>query len=206
MHSRVKTTAVVAVGLGIAAIAVGLWALRHPPGTAAQPVVSGAATSPEPRGDAELRAQLVAHLERSPRDGRGWVLLARHDFDADRYHDAAKAYGQALDIDPKVARDPAIWCEYADALGMMQGGSLAGKPSELIAHALTLDPNQPQALEMAGSAAFERGDPGAAVDYWRRLLAQLPPRSAEYAELAAAIARAEEKAGVKSANKPPARP
>lgn len=201
MHARVKIAAAIAAGVGIAVVALGLWAMRHP-GTDARPTASVPNTTSESREDAELRAQLIAHLERSPSDGRGWVLLARHDFDADRYEDAAKAYAQALAVDQKVARDPAIWCEYADALGMTQGSSLAGKPTELIAHALTLDPNHPQALEMAGSAAFERGDPAGAVSHWKRLLAQLPPRSTDHAELAAAIAKAEERAGMTSPSKP----
>ena len=202
MQARVKTVVAAVAGLGIASIVLGLWATRHSASTDTKPPTSTTAAASESREDAELRAQLVAHLERSPNDGRGWVLLARHDFDADRFDDAAKAYAQALAVDQKVARDPAIWCEYADALGMTQGSSLVGKPAELIAHALTLDPNHPQALEMAGSAAFERGDPAAAVEHWRHLLAQLPPRSNDHAELAAAIANAEEKAGIRPPPKP----
>jgi len=138
------------------------------------------------------RPELVRHLERSPRDGRGWVLLARMDFEGDRFADAAVAYERALAADVKVARDPAIWCEYADALGMAQGGSLAGKPRELVMKALALSSTHPRALEMAGSAAFEAGEYAFAAHYWRQLMPQLAERSRERLELAAAIARAEE--------------
>ena len=105
------------------------------------------------------------------------MLLARLDFDGDRFADAAAAYAKAIAVSAKVARDATVWCEYADALGMTQGGSLAGKPRELIAHALTLEPTHGKALEMAGSAALEQGDFGAAAAYWRQLLAQLPAAS-----------------------------
>ena len=138
-----------------------------------------------------LREDLAANVARNPRDARSWVMLARMDFAADRFADAAAAYAGALAASPTVGKDPGLWCEYADALGMAQGGTLAGKPRELVAQALLQDPGHPKALEMAGSAAFEERDFTAAARHWRVLLAQLPPGSAEQRELAAAIARAD---------------
>ena len=49
---------------------------------------------------------------------------------------------------------------------------------------------------MAGSAAYERRDFRTAATYWRHLLAQLPPGTPTYAELAAAIERAERRAAL----------
>jgi len=180
--------AVAAAVVGIAAMAVGL--LGHYGGDRA----SGDA--PE-LSATSARADLVRHLERAPGDGRAWVLLARSDFDADRFADAAAAYERALATGDKVARDPAIWCEYADALGMAQGGSLAGKPRELVMRALAQQPSHPRALEMAGSAAFEAGEYAAAVRYWGDLLTQLPPASRERAELEVAIRRADERTALR---------
>jgi cytochrome c-type biogenesis protein CcmH len=159
------------------------------------PADAGAAAAPvatfEPVVAAGDRAAFARHLERNPRDGRAWVLLARSEFANDRFREAADAYAKALDMAPKVARDPAVWCEYADAMAMTQGGVLAGRPRELIAHALELDAAHPQALEMAGSAAYEARDFAHAARYWRQLLALLDIGSQAHAELAAAIARAE---------------
>jgi len=139
-------------------------------------------------------AQLEAHLAATPGDARAWVMLARTRMEGDEFSAAATAYRHALDASAKVARDPQIWCEYADALGMAQGGRLAGRPRELIDRALALDAAHPRALEMAGSAAYEGGDFHAAAHYWQQLLAQLPAGSAEHAQLAAAITRAEQRA------------
>ena len=135
--------------------------------------------------------RLRAHLERQPRDARGWVILARLQADGDRFEEAAQAYAKALAVSSKVAADPAVWCEYADALGMARGGSLSGRPRELIDRALALNPSHPKALEMAGSSEYERGDYAAALRHWRPLLAAQRPGSRAYAELAAAIARSE---------------
>jgi len=139
-----------------------------------------------------FREILVSQVARDPRDGRAWVLLARTEFESDRFSEAAAAYEKAVAAGPKVARDPAVWCEYADALGMAQGGSLAGVPRDLIARALAINPAHPRALEMAGSAAYEARDYESAARYWRELLPQIPARTREHGELAAAIDRAEE--------------
>ena len=137
------------------------------------------------------RDGLVRHLARNARDGRAWVLLARIDFEADRFTEAADAYAKALAASPKVAADPGVWCEYADALGMAQGGTLAGKPRELIERALALAPGHPKALEMAGSAAYEQREYGVAAQYWSTLLARIPAGTPAHRELAAAVARAQ---------------
>jgi cytochrome c-type biogenesis protein CcmH len=124
-----------------------------------------------------------------PLDGRGWVLEARRHMEANRFGEAVSAYEKGLAASRKVAGDPLVWCELADALGMAQGGRLAGRPAELVQKALAIGPTHPRALEMAGSAAVEAGDYARAILYWEQLLAQLPPGSGEHAQLSAAIAR-----------------
>lgn len=136
---------------------------------------------------------LEAHLRHEPRDGRAWVVLARLHMQADRFQPAAEAYERGLAVAPKVAGDPEVWCELADALGMAQGGSLRGKPAKLIDRALSLRPAHPRALEMAGSAAIEAGDYAAAQRHWSALLAQLPAGSPEHAQLEAALERVEQR-------------
>ncbi len=140
--------------------------------------------------DAYVR-RLRAHLERQPRDARAWVILARLQADAGHFAEAAQAYETALALPSKVAGDAAVWCEFADALGMAQGGRLEGRPRELIERALTLSPSHPKALEMAGSAEYGQKNYAWALRYWRPLLATLAPGSQAHAELAAAIARTE---------------
>lgn len=144
--------------------------------------------------DAEVEAlvgRMGAHLERRPRDARAWAILARLHFEMEHFPEAAQAYEKALALTSKVANDPTVWCEYADALGMVQEGNLAGRPRELIDRALALNPNHPKALEMAGGAEYAQGDYDSALRFWRPLLAALEPGSQAHGELAAAIVRAE---------------
>jgi cytochrome c-type biogenesis protein CcmH len=149
--------------------------------------------------DPALIPGLEAHLERTPRDGRGWVILARLNFANERFEAAARAYERALGASRKVAQDPQVWCELADALGMAQGGSLKGRPREMVDKALGLKANHPRALEMAGSAAYEARDYERALLYWESLLAQLDPQSREHRELGAAVERLRRRSQVAAA-------
>ena len=155
---------------------------------AGAPIVAKAST---PIGQlADQRGVLERAVARNPRDGRGWVLLAYARMQADEFEAAAQAFAKALAVSRRVAADPDVWCEYADAVGMAQGGSLAGRPTEFIQTALGLRPDHAKGLEMAGSAAYEQRDFSAAAGYWRRLLPLLALGSQRHAELTAAIARA----------------
>jgi cytochrome c-type biogenesis protein CcmH len=184
--------AAAAIAVALPVLAAGLYLVFGDPGAlATDRADSGFAATGAALTAPGMRAELVRHLEKNPRDGRGWVLLGRLDAAEDRFIDAAVAFERALAVAPKVAADPAIWCEYADALGMAQGGSLAGKPRELVMRALAMSPAHPRALEMAGSAAYEQREFDAAAGYWRALLPQLPGGSPSQRELAAAIERAE---------------
>ncbi len=169
---------------------------REERGVMAEVAGAGAGTASAVAGSAPLAmlAQLEAHVLASPDDGRAWVMLARARMNASQFEPAAVAYERALAVAPKVARDPMIWCELADALGMSQGGSLAGRPRELIGKALELSPNAPCALEMAGSYAVEVRDFRSAQEYWGRLLKMLPPGSTQHQQLQAALERIEPKA------------
>jgi len=181
----------VALAAALPLLAVALYlALGTPAGGTAGD--EDAVAVPAPGHD--FRERLAAHLASSTRDGRAWVALARLDMDDDRFEDAARHYAKAIEVSTKIARDPGVLCEYADALGMAQGGRLAGKPAETIERALALDPAHPKALEMAGSAAYERGDFRAAAQHWRALLAHFPEGAPARAELGAAIGRAERRA------------
>lgn len=183
---------IAAVAVVAATAATAVYFLREPP--AALPD-SGAGVRQEGTDRSGRFTQLGEHLRREPNDARAWAIFARLNFERDRYADAATAYARAVALPGKVAQDPMIWCEYADALAMASGGKLEGEPRKLIDRALTINPKHPRALEMAGSAEIEKGDYVAALTYWEKLLDILPRESQEYREMAAAIDRARQRAG-----------
>jgi cytochrome c-type biogenesis protein CcmH len=153
-------------------------------------LASAAGVGPQERSEALRRV-----VAKDPANGRAWALLGFAEGEAGDFARAAEAFEKALAHSRKVALDPWVWCEYADVLGMAQG-TLAGRPTEAIAKALELQHDHPKALEMAGSAAYERRDFAAAAHYWQRLLPQLAEGSPPQQAVSAAIARAERQAAV----------
>lgn len=137
----------------------------------------------------DMLGTLVAKLEKNPDDAKGWVMLARSYKALGRFAEAAEAYGKAGAL---VNEDASLLADHADALAQAQGGTLQGKPGELIARALKLNPDEPQALLLAGAAAIDRQDFAAAAEHWTRLLKQLEPGSEEAQTIEQAIARARE--------------
>ncbi|MBL8423804.1 MAG: c-type cytochrome biogenesis protein CcmI [Candidatus Accumulibacter phosphatis] len=153
-----------------------------------------------PQQIAEMVAGLVEKLRKNPDDSQGWVMLARSYKVMERFPEAAEAYSRAGTL---VDQDAALLADYADVLSRSHGGSLQGKPIELVERALRIDPDEPQALLLAGAAASDRQQFAAAATYWARLLAQLEPGSEEARALEAAIAKAREIAAAQAAGEKP---
>ncbi|MDP2786018.1 MAG: c-type cytochrome biogenesis protein CcmI [Sulfurimicrobium sp.] len=141
---------------------------------------------------APMIAALEAKLKAKPDDAAGWYMLARSYATIGNYGEAARAYAKASELFPDDAR---LLADYADALAMAQGQSLQGKPLELINKALKLNPNDEKALNLAGTAAYEKKNFAMAAEYWRRLLKLLPPGTDASRGIAAAVAEAEKAAG-----------
>ena len=118
--------------------------------------------------------KLEQRLQAQPNDPIGWDMLGKSYMALERYPEAAKAYAKLAELQPDEAQ---VFADYADAQAMAQGQTLVGKPSELIAQALKLDPANGKALYLAGFAAQESGKPNVAMVHWGTLLAQLPPDS-----------------------------
>jgi len=117
---------------------------------------------------------LAQRLKENPSDAAGWTMLARSYDNMERFGESAGAYAKATELNPK---DADLWAEYAFVSAMASGRSLEGKPEELIAQALRVDPENAKALQLAGSAAFQAKDYKKAVSYWERVLKRVPPES-----------------------------
>jgi cytochrome c-type biogenesis protein CcmH len=191
-RARSSPLAATAVAILLPVVAFGLYSvLGSPDAVEGERAFTMAAGGVSAETAPSFRDELARHLRAHPDDGRAWALLGRMELSMDRFERSAEAFARALAASRKVAMDPGVWCDYADALGMSQGGKLAGRPADLIVRALAIDPKHPRALEMAGSLAYEQGDFAEAADRWRELLALLPDDATQRRELLAAIARAE---------------
>lgn len=181
-----KTAIALIVALPLAA-AAGYALLGNPGGL--DPLQTQAQQRVNPGQIEEMVSRLAEKLKQNPDDAKGWVMLARSYKMLERFAEAAEAYSHAGAV---LDKDATLLADYAEVLAQANQGDLQGKPSELIARALQLDPNEPQALLLAGAAASDRRDFSAAAEHWSRLLLQLEPGSEEAASVEAAIAKARE--------------
>jgi len=127
---------------------------------------------------------LAEKMKAKPDDAQGWVLLARSQAALRRFGEAAKAFEQANRLQPGNAQ---LLADYADVLAMTQEQSLEGKPSQLIAEALTADPDNKKALAIAGTAELNRRNFTGALKHWEHLKRLLPPDSDDAKQVDGAI-------------------
>ena len=151
-------------------------------------------------GVEKMVIEFAAKMEQDPTNLKGWVMLARSYRILGRNEEAAKAYERAGDF---VDSEPQLLADYADALASNANGNFAGKPLQLINKALKLDPNNPMALWLSGTASYTTGNYKAAVQTWEKLAKQLPPGSEEAQSIGESIAEARSKGGLPTKNTPP---
>ena len=136
--------------------------------------------------------RLSAKLRENPDDADGWRLLGRSYMVLGRFPESADAYAKAA---VRAPRDAQLLADLADALAMARGQTLQGEPEKLVLRALELEPNNLKALALAGTAAFERKQFGAAAAYWERMLPHVPAESEDARAIRANIAEARAQVG-----------
>lgn len=136
--------------------------------------------------EAELRV-LEAQVDSKPDDAEALYKLARSYVELEHYDQAVMAYEKLTRQYPNESQ---LWADYADALAMVSGKTLVGKPAEFLDKALQLDPDNYKALALAGSAAMERGDYAATVRHWERLLKMIPAENENAGIIQAGIQKA----------------
>lgn len=189
------------VGIGLPLVAVIFYlnvgspnSITETPATVA-PTQNLTGAVPQQRTQEQIQAnveKLAKRLESNPSDVQGWIMLARSYSTMEKFSEAAGAYAKATELKPN---DADLLAEFAFTTAMANGRSLAGKPTEIINRALKADPENAKALQLAGSAAFEAKDYKKAVDYWQRVLKQVPADSEAGREITARINEAKTLAG-----------
>ncbi|MCK5877659.1 MAG: c-type cytochrome biogenesis protein CcmI [Candidatus Marithrix sp.] len=120
----------------------------------------------------EMVEKLAKRLQEQPDDIQGWRMLARTYAFMERYDDAVNVYDKLLILVGN--QDAELLTDFAQILALQNSGILAGKATELLKSALKIDPNNQKGLWLSGFAASEHGDLQLAIEYWQRLLTQLP--------------------------------
>lgn len=130
--------------------------------------------APDTRSIESMVAQVEAHLERNPEDGRGWEVLAPVYMRAGRFNDAVRARGNALRLLGATADREA---DLGEAMVAAANGMVTADAKAVFDRALKLDPADVKAHYYTGLAAEQDGKPQEAARIWRDLLTKAPPNA-----------------------------
>ena len=122
----------------------------------------------------KMVTRLAEKMQDNPDNGQGWLMLGQSYRALEQYPKAVEALANAYRL---LGDKPEVMLLYADALANANDKNLIGKPSELIAKVLALEPDNMEALWLGGMAKAQSGEDQAAYDTWKKLLGLLPPSS-----------------------------
>lgn len=194
---RAPRKTMIGVAIAVPIVAGAMYLLLGNPGA-----MTGVGGDGLPAGHGQIAAQadldkmiagLAAKLEQEPTNYKGWSMLARAYKAVGKTVEAQRAFEKAGSF---IDDDAQALASYADVVATNNGGSLAGKPTELINKALKADPANPMALWLAGTADFEAKNYKQASATWEKLVAMLPPGSDDARMLEGAINDARSKGGL----------
>jgi len=143
-----------------------------------------------PHSMEEMTTRLERAVEAQPDSAEGLYFLGRAYMAQERPGDAAKVFEKAANL---AGRQPELLGQWAQALYFANGKQWSEQLQGLTDEALKADPNEVTSLGLLGIAAFESEHYQQAIDYWNRLLVQLPEGDASRAALQGGIERARDK-------------
>jgi cytochrome c-type biogenesis protein CcmH len=118
-----------------------------------------------------LVAQVEAHLEKNPTDGRGWNVIAPVLARLGRYDDAVRAYRNSIAYNGDSAQRRA---DLGEAIAGAAGGVITAEAKAEFERAVALNADEVKASYFLGLAAEQDGRTAEAASIWRAMLAKAP--------------------------------
>ncbi len=150
-------------------------------------------TDTEPNRQAgieSLVAKVEEHLQKNPKDGRGWEVVAPVYMQLGRYSYAVSAWRSALQfLGESADREASL----GEALMAQANGVVTAEAQAAFTRAVTLEGTTASARYYLGLAAEQDGRREDAAKIWRDLIAAAPPGARWVSLVRAALARIEGK-------------
>ena len=134
-----------------------------------------------------LVAQVEAHLEKNPADGRGWGVLAPVLAKLGRHDEAVRAYRNSITYNGDSASRRA---DLGEAIAAAAGGVVTSEAKGEFERAIALNADEFKASYFLGLAAEQDGRTADAASIWRAMLARAPADAPWRPLVQAALARA----------------
>ncbi|MEY4590931.1 MAG: cytochrome c-type biosis protein CcmI [Pseudomonadota bacterium] len=135
----------------------------------------------------ELLDKARARVEEKPKSPQLIYMLASFAMSSQDLSSAETYYRKLLALEP---RSPQILAELAQVLFVKSQNVVTAEVRDMVKGALSIAPNIPTALSLAGIDEFQQGQFQKAIDYWSRALPMLDPQTQGYQALAGGIEKA----------------
>jgi cytochrome c-type biogenesis protein CcmH len=183
---RLRRTVAILALVGLPIVAVALYLPLGSPRLGDFPLVERTRVPDATQPLDNLVAQVEAHLEKNPTDGRGWNVLAPVLAKLGRYDDAVRAYRNSITYNGESAARRA---DLGEALAGAAGGVVTSEAKGEFERAVALNADEAKASYFLGLAAEQDGRNADAASIWRAMLAKAPPDAPWRPLVQAALAR-----------------
>jgi cytochrome c-type biogenesis protein CcmH len=168
-NRRLRRAAAIAALVGLPVLALAFYLPLGSPRLGDFPLAERMRTPDPDQSLVNLVAQVEAHLEKNPTDGRGWTVIAPVLAKLGRFDDAARAYRNSITYGGDTAERRA---DLGEALAGAAGGVVTAEAKAEFERAVAIKPDEVKARYFLGLAAAQDGRNAEAASIWRAMLEQ----------------------------------
>jgi cytochrome c-type biogenesis protein CcmH len=168
---KLRRSAAISALIGLPVVAVAFYLSLGSPQLGDFPLAGRTSVADATQPLENLVAQVEAHLEKNPTDGRGWNVLAPVLARLGRYDEAVRAYRNSISYNGDSAERRS---DLGEALAGAAGGVVTSEAKAEFERAVALNADDPKANYFLGLAAEQDGRNADAASIWRAMLAKAP--------------------------------
>ena len=184
--TRLRRSAAILALVGLPIVAVAIYLPLGSPRLGDFPLAQRARAPDAAQPFENMVAQVEAHLEKNPTDGRGWNVLAPVLARLGRFDDAVRAYRNSITYN---GDSPERRSDLGEALASAAGGVVTAEAKAEFERAVAMNADEVKARYFLGLAAEQDGRGSEAASIWRAMLAKAPPDAPWRPLVQAALAR-----------------
>lgn len=183
---RLRRSAAMLALIGLPIIAVATYLPLGSPSLGDFPLAQRARAPDAAQPFENMVAQVEAHLEKNPTDGRGWNVLAPVLARLGRFDEAVRAYRNSITYNGDSSERRS---DLGEALAAAAGGVVTAEAKTEFERAVAMNADEVKASYFLGLAAEQDGRGSEAASIWRAMLAKAPPDAPWRPLVQAALAR-----------------
>jgi cytochrome c-type biogenesis protein CcmH len=173
-NTRPRRSAAILALVGLPIVAMAIYLPLGSPRLGDFPLAQRARAPDGAQPFENMVAQVEAHLEKNPTDGRGWSVLAPVLARLGRYDEAVRAFRNSITYNGDSSERRS---DLGEALAAAAGGVVTAEAKAEFERAIALNADEVKASYFLGLAAEQDGRGSEAASIWRAMLAKASPEA-----------------------------